>query len=172
MGDTASCILHKTVATIISGDPYMQIMGKSAARVNDALSCGCKLLPMQSLVVGDTGPRGSGFAPSSASNADNKSNFVEDSKEFDLECTKVTTGNTFYSPSGVTNALGKSSSDKFEIHLKVKKGNFDRITVEVSSSLGNQVIGDQRGAFTAGSILKFDWDGFINDKYDSTLFTT
>lgn len=51
VGDKATCPKHKTVATIIAGDPNMQIFGKAAARVNDPLSCGCKLLPKQSLVV-------------------------------------------------------------------------------------------------------------------------
>ncbi|ENU92122.1 hypothetical protein F971_02009 [Acinetobacter vivianii] len=55
VGDKATCPKHKTVATIISGDPHMQIFGKAAARVNDSLSCGCKLLPKQSLVVQDSG---------------------------------------------------------------------------------------------------------------------
>ncbi|WP_445403626.1 PAAR domain-containing protein [Acinetobacter vivianii] len=56
VGDKATCPKHKTVATIISGDPHMQIFGKAAARVNDSLSCGCKLLPKQGLVVQDNGP--------------------------------------------------------------------------------------------------------------------
>lgn len=55
VGDKATCPTHKTTATIVSGDPYMQVMGKSVARVNDSLSCGCKLLPKQNLVVGATG---------------------------------------------------------------------------------------------------------------------
>ncbi|MPW44445.1 PAAR domain-containing protein [Acinetobacter guerrae] len=55
VGDKATCPKHKTVATIISGDPHMQVMGKAAARVNDSLSCGCKLLPKQSLVVQENG---------------------------------------------------------------------------------------------------------------------
>ena len=55
VGDKATCPKHKTVATIISGDPHMQIFGKAAARVNDSLSCGCKLLPKQSLVVQNNG---------------------------------------------------------------------------------------------------------------------
>lgn len=50
LGDKATCPLHKTVSTIVSGDPNMLVMGKSGARVNDSLSCGCKLLPKQSLV--------------------------------------------------------------------------------------------------------------------------
>lgn len=55
VGDKATCPKHKTVSTIVSGDPHMQIFGKSAARVNDSLSCGCKLLPKQNLVVQDNG---------------------------------------------------------------------------------------------------------------------
>ncbi|MCH7336757.1 PAAR domain-containing protein [Acinetobacter sp. NIPH 2699] len=55
VGDTATCPKHQIVATIITGDPHMQVMGKMAARVNDSLSCGCKLLPMQNLVVQDNG---------------------------------------------------------------------------------------------------------------------
>ncbi|MCH7314813.1 PAAR domain-containing protein [Acinetobacter sp. ANC 3882] len=55
VGDKATCPKHKTVSTIITGDPYMQVIGKAAARVNDSLSCGCKLLPKQNLVVQDNG---------------------------------------------------------------------------------------------------------------------
>lgn len=51
VGDRATCPKHQTVSTIIAGDPCMQIMGKPAARANDALSCGCKLLPKQVLAV-------------------------------------------------------------------------------------------------------------------------
>ena len=56
VGDKATCPKHKTVATIVSGDPYMQVLGKAVARVNDSLSCGCTLLPKQNLAVGATGP--------------------------------------------------------------------------------------------------------------------
>ena len=55
VGDKATCPKHQTVATIIAGDPTMQVMGKAAARANDPLSCGCKLLPKQNLVVRDLG---------------------------------------------------------------------------------------------------------------------
>ena len=55
VGDKATCPKHQMVSTIIAGDPHMQVMGKAAARVNDALSCGCKLLPKQGLVVQDNG---------------------------------------------------------------------------------------------------------------------
>lgn len=55
VGDKATCPTHKVTATIVSGDPHMNILGKLAARAGDSLSCGCKLLPKQSLVVQDNG---------------------------------------------------------------------------------------------------------------------
>ncbi|SPL69124.1 PAAR motif protein [Acinetobacter stercoris] len=55
VGHKASCPLHKTVSTIVSGDQYFQVSGRPTARAGDSLSCGCKLLPKQSLVVGDNG---------------------------------------------------------------------------------------------------------------------
>ncbi|MDH2636152.1 MULTISPECIES: PAAR domain-containing protein [Acinetobacter calcoaceticus/baumannii complex] len=61
-GDKATCPTHKVLATIVSGDPNMNIFGKMAARAGDSLSCGCKLLPKQNLVVRDNG----GGAASSA----------------------------------------------------------------------------------------------------------
>ncbi|MGB8810489.1 MAG: PAAR domain-containing protein, partial [Acinetobacter calcoaceticus] len=67
VGDKATCPTHKIVATIVSGDPNMQIFGKAAARVNDSLSCGCKLLPKQNLVVQDNGGGAASSAQSSSS---------------------------------------------------------------------------------------------------------
>ncbi|MCH2070563.1 PAAR domain-containing protein [Acinetobacter pittii] len=67
VGDKATCPTHKVVATIVSGDPCMQIFGKAAARVNDSLSCGCKLLPKQNLVVQDNGGGASSSAAKSSS---------------------------------------------------------------------------------------------------------
>ncbi|EHU2779321.1 PAAR motif family protein [Acinetobacter baumannii 16553_8] len=65
-GDKATCPTHKVLATIVSGDPNMNIFGKMAARAGDSLSCGCKLLPQQNLVVQDNGGAVQG---SQASNA-------------------------------------------------------------------------------------------------------
>ena len=50
-------------------------MGKAAARVNDSLSCGCKLLPKQGLVVGDNG--GGSSANSIGSNEGSTKNTQE-----------------------------------------------------------------------------------------------
>lgn len=80
IGDKATCPKHKTTATIVSGDPYMQVMGKSVARVNDSLSCGCKLLPKQSLVVGATGPS-KGEVNNSSQNILNNNSLNEFSNE-------------------------------------------------------------------------------------------
>lgn len=67
VGDKATYPTHKVVATIVSGDPCMQIFGKAAARVNDSLSCGCKLLPQQNLVVQDNGGGAASSAAKSSS---------------------------------------------------------------------------------------------------------
>ena len=67
VGDKATCPTHKVVATIVSGDPCMQIFGKAAARVNDSLSCGCKLLSQQNLVVQDNGGGAASSAAKSSS---------------------------------------------------------------------------------------------------------
>nr|WP_174507381.1 PAAR domain-containing protein [Acinetobacter sp. Marseille-Q1620] len=80
VGHKATCLLHKTVSTIISGDQYFKVGGKPAARAGDGLSCGCKLLPKQSLVVGDNGGGASKGAVNifAAAQQLTQENFVED----------------------------------------------------------------------------------------------
>ncbi|SPL72579.1 PAAR domain-containing protein [Acinetobacter stercoris] len=81
IGDKATCPLHKTVSTIISGDQYMKVQGKPMARAGDGLSCGCKLLPKQSLVVGDNGggARANALTSQMLNNQQNtNNNLVED----------------------------------------------------------------------------------------------
>lgn len=84
VGDKATCPKHKTVATIIAGDPNMQIFGKSAARVNDSLSCGCKLLPKQNLVVQDNGG-GSASSASGSSPAAAQNNLVAQNDDYGVK---------------------------------------------------------------------------------------
>ncbi|MCT9411701.1 PAAR domain-containing protein [Acinetobacter baumannii] len=95
VGDKATCPTHKVVATIVSGDPYMQIFGKAAARVNDSLSCGCKLLPQQNLVVQDNGGGNASSAakstPTPMSKQPTADSFVKDEYEnYYIENTKTT----------------------------------------------------------------------------------
>lgn len=85
VGDKATCPKHKTVATIISGDPHMQIFGKAAARVNDSLSCGCKLLPKQNLVVQDNGGGVSQGTSAHSSQEQTQNSFVPATDEHGLK---------------------------------------------------------------------------------------
>lgn len=55
VGDKATCLKHKCVSTIVSGDNHMIVMGKPAAQHNSPLSCGCKCIGDQYLTVGDNG---------------------------------------------------------------------------------------------------------------------
>ena len=82
VGDKATCPTHKVVATIVSGDPYMNIFGKMAARAGDSLSCGCKLLPKQSLVVQDNG---GGTAQGSQTNNATQDSFVPQTDEHGIK---------------------------------------------------------------------------------------
>lgn len=170
VGDKASCPKHKTVATIVSGDPYMQINGKAVARVNDMLSCGCKLLPQQNLVVGATGPSSGigNLIPSSANN--NQDSFVANSKDFTIVCNTVRTGPNHFAPLGVPNSLGKKSSEFIEIVAVSKTGVFDRIEVEIATKNGIKKICEKKGSFSPAVSQILKWDGFIDDIYDSSLF--
>lgn len=53
VGDKAICPKHNTISKIITGDSDHKIMGKPVARINDLLSCGCKLLPQSSSAIED-----------------------------------------------------------------------------------------------------------------------
>ncbi|WHR57592.1 PAAR domain-containing protein [Acinetobacter haemolyticus] len=138
VGDKATCPKHQTVSTIISGDPYMQVFGKAAARVNDSLSCGCKLLPQQNLVVQDNGG-GSSSASSNSEAASSPVNqlLADTTKEFGQkffivdETTSEPLANVHYEiyktgalfSTGVTDEQGYtqfiSGSENEEIELKI-----------------------------------------------------
>lgn len=172
VGDKATCPKHNTVSTILTGDPYMQINGKAVARVNDSLSCGCKLLPQQNLLVGATGPgfRTSNFV-SRNSNQEMQDNLVKNSRDYNIVCHGVEIEKPHFSPLGITNSLGIKSSKNIQIVVTSKRGIFDRVVIEVQSKNGLKKICEKKGNFAPAVTHKIDWDGFIDDKYDSTLLT-
>lgn len=175
VGDKATCPKHKTVATIVAGDPNMQVMGKAAARVNDPLSCGCKLLPKQSLVVQDNaGGFGSGYQQNSRINSnEERNNFVEDKNNFDIELQRISIKKNSFVPLGVQNADGQASIDKIDFEIKAKKGVFEYILLEVEKSQGEfELIERIPGPISSVKGIKVSWDGFINNIYDSKKFTS
>lgn len=107
IGHKATCPKHKTVSTIVSGDPYLQVMGKSAARVNDSLSCGCKLLPKQTLVVGDNAPSSGSQVMSNDKSSVNsfvKTDFFDEEIVLKTEDGQILTNVPFF----ITDQEGKS----------------------------------------------------------------
>lgn len=82
--DQATCPKHKVLATIITGDPHMNIFGKLAARAGDSLSCGCKLLPKQSLVVENNGSS-SGVSAAKSSTKASQSNFSPQTDDYGVK---------------------------------------------------------------------------------------
>ena len=151
VGDKATCPKHKTVSTIIAGDPNMLVMGKIAARVNDTLSCGCKLLPKQNLVVrGVTG--GASSNQRGGSGSKNNNHFLiptqfdeqihllidkEDADLYNLIGYKVKVGNEY--KEGVLDESGKTerfftnqaeSITELELFLKEKIVYFHELDIE------------------------------------------
>ena len=91
VGDKATCPLHQSVVTIVTGDAAFIINGKAAARVSNSLSCGCKILPKQVRVVGDNLPSKSPVASSAplSSNLNNNFNSSSDTDEQQLHGLKI-----------------------------------------------------------------------------------
>lgn len=168
VGDKATCPTHKVLATIMSGDPYMQIFGKSAARVNDSLSCGCKLLPQQNLVVQDNG--GSTGSNSNYKNTQQSTqeNFVEN-KDFEIELVDLKV--TPFIPLGVPTSEGKPSNKEHSFFIKIKKGICDAISLEVEQDGTFVEVKKIQKAFSSGQQISLNWDGFIKDFYNSKFMT-
>lgn len=168
VGDKATCPTHKVLATIVSGDPYMQIFGKSAARVNDSLSCGCKLLPQQNLVVQDNG--GSTGSNSSYKNTQQSTqeSFVE-KKDFEIELVDLKV--TPFIPLGVPTSEGKPSNKEHSFFIKIKKGICDAISLEVEQDGTFVEVKKIQKAFSSGQQISLNWDGFIKDFYNSKFMT-
>ncbi|SPL70301.1 PAAR domain-containing protein [Acinetobacter stercoris] len=112
VGHKATCPLHNTVSVIISGDQYFKVGGKPAARAGDSLSCGCKLLPKQSLVVGDNG---GGFSMGGSNNSFSNSSFQDEVKKKEI------------------NEIYWSYGDQF-IVLSDKSRYFDDLNVHIKTS--------------------------------------
>lgn len=170
IGDTASCPTPKTVATIVSGDPNMQVFGRAAARVNDSLSCGCKLLPKQNLVVGDTG-RNFGFPNQNLSKTrDSNESLVRNSRDFDIALNGVRIDKPHFAPLGAASSLGVKPSREMEFLVIPVRGTFDKIEIEIETAQGLKKICSLTGSFKPSVTQIVKWDGFIDDEYDSSMF--
>ena len=168
VGDQATCPLHKCVATIVSGDPNFNVMGKAVARINDTLSCGCHLLAQQT-----TFHRGSSGGMGFPNNVppQTSQNFKENDQPSKLGIKKVRIeGGGMFVPLGVPDVKGKNSSKAFSIDVQIESGSFDRIVIETVIDSKVHKIVEQSGSYAAG-IHSFAWDGFIGDVYDSKRMT-
>jgi len=168
VGDKATCPTHKVLATIVSGDPYMQIFGKAAARVNDSLSCGCKLLPQQNLVVQDNGGGAGSNSLLKNTQQSTQENFVE-KKDFEIELVDLKV--TPFIPLGVSTPEGKPSNKEHSFFIKIKKGICDAISLEVEQDGTFVEVKKIQKAFSPSQQVSLTWDGFINDFYNSKFMT-
>lgn len=164
-GDKATCPTHKLVATIVSGDPCMNIFGKMAARVGDSLSCGCKLLPQQNLVVQDNGGGAgssakSSSAPMAQSQQQTIDSFVKDEYEnyyIDNTKTEIVEFKNFLLPYDQDKASifgiamqAMSGACSFEVSYKIQKRN-----LFITATLFPPSLKADAQIFTSGTVRLF-----------------
>ena len=174
-GDKVVCKKCKKVVTIITGDPSYIVDGAPIARAGDMTSCGSKLIANQQAFSE------SGFDVGSIAQAEplqfaksDSSNFFSKDKSTALEVKDVSLYKNEFIPLGVPK-FGEPESEglkhsKFTIEVTIKKGTYSKLTISGASVISG-IIAEQSGTFTAGQTVEIEWDGFINDIYDSKWFT-
>jgi len=175
-GDGHFCPKCQCWSTVIKSHDHILFDNKAVAYVGDKLTCGAKILPQQSHVVGDR--RGvnvvaQSSARSNSAYSDQKNNFIDNSiKKYVIQLKDI--ARMLFVPFGaqnLNNPNGKPYDKVMEIHGGVIVGNYEKITFEVKKDEKYIEIGHLEGLFTANKGFKFEWDGFVDDIYDSKFFT-
>ncbi len=175
-GDKVICKKCKKLTTILTGDPSFIVDGAPIARAGDVTSCGAKLIAVQqSFCEGDFEVGGiEQPAPLVFPKSDPESMFAAIDKAASLKIKDISLVGNEFIPLGVPK-FGEPESEglkhsKFTIEVTVKKGAYSKLTI-LGDSVISGLIAEQLGTFTAGQIVKIEWDGFVNDIYDSKWFT-
>lgn len=180
-GDKVICKKCKKVTTILSGDASFIVDGAPIARGGDVTSCGAKLIAIQQSFAE------SGFDVGSIAQAAplmfpksglQRSFFKEKDKGAYLTLSKIYLKDNTYVPMGIPKfndsiANGLKHS-KIYIEVKIHSGTFKNLKLTISgsgsgSSGGSALLAEKIGIFSAGDTVAFEWDGFVKDKYDSSM---
>ena len=180
-GDKVICKKCKKVTTIVSGDASFIVDGAPIARGGDVTSCGAKLIAIQQSFAE------SGFDVGSIAQAAplmfpksglQRSFFKEKDKGAYLTLSKIYLKDNTYVPMGIPKfndsiANGLKHS-KIYIEVKIHSGTFKNLKLTISgsgsgSSGGSALLAEKIGIFSAGDTVAFEWDGFVKDKYDSSM---
>ena len=177
-GDKVICKKCKKVTTIIGGDASFIIDGAPIARGGDVTSCGAKLIASQQAFA-ESGFDVGNIAQAVAllfpkSEPESMLNNIDEGKSTAIQIKNMSLYKNEFIPLGVPK-FGEPESEglkhsKFIIEIDIKQGTYSKLTVSGDSILSG-IINEQTGAFTAGQTVEIEWDGFINDIYDSKWFT-
>lgn len=174
-GDGHYCPKCQCWSKVIKSHDHVLFDGKAVAYAGDKLTCGAKILPQQSHVVGDS--QGSYYSAvsnfqSHTAQQQNES-FLSEDNNFAIEIAKVLIKNDLFVPCGVPSYEGIPSNNKIGFEVKIKKGIFEDLVLEVEISSGKYfAIARISGPHSLGQKVKFEWDGFIKEIYDSKKFVS
>lgn len=174
-GDGFACPKCKCWSTLIKSNDHVIFDGKAVAYVGDKFTCGATLMPKQVHVVGTSGSGSSSSSVSNFQTTNNQltNNFLSEKNNFDIEFSKISIKTDLFVPCGVPSYQGKKSNDKIDFEIKIKTGIFEYLKLEIETESGKyQLIKRISGPHHPGKKIKVDWDGFVNDIYDSKKFTS
>lgn len=164
-GDGHFCPKCRCWSTVIKSHDHVIFDGKPVAYVGDKLTCGATIMPQQTHVVGSSGS-GTSISTATSSFINNKQNttdsFVDNIKKFEIELTDMRSSPFI--------PLGVSKFKDFTFFINIKKGNYDAISLEVEHEGTFVEVKKIEKIFTAGQKVNIDWDGFLNNLYDSKFF--
>jgi len=170
-GDGHMCPKCKCWSTIIPSHNHVIFDGKPIAYVGDQLTCGAKILPQQSHVVGDSSSGMQSIPSASPVDTQQNENFKNDIlKKYDIILQDLIAEP--FIPLGVPTHEGRSTNNTLKFHGTVLTGMFETISFEVKKEGKFIEVGRIEGWYTANKKFSFKWDGFINDIYESKFFTT
>ena len=169
-GDGHFCPKCRCWSTVIKSHDHVIFDGKPVAYVGDKLTCGATIMPQQTHVVGSSGS-GSSISTATSSFVNNKQNTTDSFVDTKYAVELLDVDNKPFIPLGVPSFDGKPSTKELVFTAKVKHGAFEAIALAVKQDGAFVEVKKIEKAFMSGSMIKIAWDGFINDLYNSKLFT-
>lgn len=169
-GDGHFCPKCRCWSTVIKSHDHVIFDGKPVAYVGDKLTCGATIMPQQTHVVGSSGS-GSTITTATSSFVNNKQNTTDSFVDTKYAVELLDVDNKPFIPLGVPSFDGKPSTKELVFTAKVKHGAFEAIALAVKQDGAFVEVKKIEKAFMSGSMIKIAWDGFINDLYNSKLFT-
>lgn len=169
-GDGHFCPKCRCWSTVIKSHDHVIFDGKPVAYVGDKLTCGATIMPQQTHVVGSSGS-GSSISTVTSSFVNNKQNTTDSFIDTKYAVELLDVDNKPFIPLGVPSFDGKPSTKELVFTAKVKHGAFEAVALAVKQDGTFIEVKKIEKAFMSGSTIKIAWDGFINDLYNSKLFT-